>query len=205
MKSSNDSDLGEPNASHDESTGSGAENRATPAADMNSSDASKSEETTNREEAGATSDESPKADESQKPDTNSSGATPGSSGSDNSSTGGSTSAQNIEDYYRYRYEPIDSRYGDNQTSATERETAPATPSNNSADVQNSDEGMANGDDDTDDDGTASDADLSEDSSLTGRHAGRGVALCRGLRLQSRAEHVGGDRSVGPDEIAQPSP
>ncbi len=94
---------------------------------------------------------------------NSNGQTAENSNTENSPTSDSPSSESIQDYYRYRYEPIDGQYGESKNSASEEGTTPAK--NDSADTQNSDEGAATSDEDADDDESVSDAGKSESSPL----------------------------------------
>ncbi|MGA2257936.1 MAG: hypothetical protein ABSG53_25000, partial [Thermoguttaceae bacterium] len=86
----------------------------------------------------------------------------GDSKAETSPTSDSTSSSSIQDYYRYRYEPIDGQYGSNQNAATEENAAPSN--NDSISTQNSDDSTANSDEESDDE-TASDTDRSVSSPM----------------------------------------
>lgn len=69
-----------------------------------------------------------------KSDTSSSDTTPANSTTENSPATDSTSSESVQDYYRYRYEPIDSQYGKNQNSPATEDPAPSASDSTNTDA-----------------------------------------------------------------------
>ncbi len=74
----------------------------------------------------------------------SSDATTGNPTTESSPTTDSTSSGSIQDYYRYRYEPVESQYGQNQDSRAEKIATPST--SDSSNTQNSHDNIPTNDD-----------------------------------------------------------
>ena len=123
---------------------------------------SNAEEAAMTDEAAATTDVSPKSDESPESDTGASGVTTENANREEPPTTDSTDSRGIQDYYGYRSEPVDSRYGDDQNAPSDENV---TPSNSdSADGQAGGDGTTMNAEDSNDEDTG-DADNTETSPL----------------------------------------
>ena len=110
-------------------------------------DTVKSEQPAKVEDAPKT-EEAAKVDDTAKTDANSNGAAQEEPKTETSPVSGGASSQSIQDYYRYRSEPIDGQYGENHDSATQKDATP--PTSGSIGSPSSDDNSTSGDDDFDD-------------------------------------------------------
>ncbi len=88
--------------------------------DATQTDATQSGEVPKTEKAATKPDESPK------PDADPKGSSPTGSKTEASPAPGSTASLTVQDYYRYRYESLEGRYGDDRKSAGDEDATPST-------------------------------------------------------------------------------